>query len=564
MKFSAMPYQRPDLVSLDAEFDKLLTDLNSASSATEQLEAVQAIQVFFNHLQTLQTLVSTRHEIDTRDKFYDEEQSFFDEVSPRFVEMQNRYYKALLAASQRTALENHYGPHLFRLAELTLESFSPAIMDDLAEENRLTSRYLKLLAGAQIEFDGQTLNLSQLDSYAESVDREQRWAAVAAKFAFFAEHETELDEIFSELVTVRDRMAKKLGFENYIPLGYRCMNRTDYGAKEVASFRAQVLRDLVPLATSLRKRQAERLGLDQLYFYDEKLAFLSGNAKPQGNPEWILDRGKRMYKELSEESNEFFQVMVDQDLLDLVAKEGKAGGGFCTFIPDYKVPFIFSNFNGTAGDVEVLTHEAGHAFQTYRSRNMPAPEYYFPTMDACEIHSMSMEFLTWPWMQLFFEGETEKFMFNHLAEALLFIPYGVTVDHFQHWVYENPTASPAERKAEWRRLEKLYTPSRVYDKMDYLERGGFWMRQSHIFSSPFYYIDYTLAQTCALQFWDDARKDAKEAWERYLGLCDLGGSLPFTELVAAAGLRNPFEKGCLASVIPAARDFLDQIDDSKF
>ncbi len=563
MKFQDLVYERPVADEINNAINAQLMFFKLAKNAPTQEVVITEINKIFNQIDTMRALVSIRHTMDTRDSFYEEEQDFFDNFSPKVSEWQNKYYKSLCTSRFRKELEKTYGKHLFKLAEMSLEAFSPEIMDDLAEENTLTSRYAKLLASAQINFDDKILNLAQIDPYTQSPDRVVRKSAVEAKFNFFQGNETELDEIFSALVTVRDRMAKKLGYKNFVALGYKRMLRTDYGAAEVEQFRNQVKRDLVPITKKLRKRQSKRLGLKTLAFHDEGISFLTGNAIPQGNSEWILENGKKMYDELSPETSEFFKVMTEQNLLDLVAREGKSGGGYCDFLPDHKVPFIFSNFNGTAGDIEVLTHEAGHAFQAFRSRNLPVPEYYFPTMESAEIHSMSMEFLTWPWMKLFFGPQTEKFKFNHLTEALLFIPYGVTVDAFQHWVYENPEATPTERKAQWHALEKIYLPARNYDGIDYLERGGFWMRQAHIFEAPFYYIDYTLAQTCALQFWDAAQKDSTNAWKRYLALCDLGGSKPFTDLVKSAGLNNPFEEGSLAAIIPTIQDYLSQVNDSK-
>jgi len=318
---------------------------------------------------------------------------------------------------------------------------------------------------------------------------------------------------------------------------------------------------IVPLATKLYERQADRIGVDELKFYDQSLNFLSGNATPKGSPEWIIENGKKMYAELSPETDEFFKYMTEKHLLDLEAKKGKETGGYCTFIDNYDSPFIFSNFNGTSGDIDVLTHEAGHAFQVYSSRNIGIPEYVWPTHEGAEIHSMSMEFFTWPWMELFFEDDTEKYKFAHLSSGLLFLPYGVAVDEFQHVVYENPEMTPAERKAEWKRIEKTYLPMRDYDGNPYLEAGSIWQRQSHIYEVPFYYIDYTLAQICAFQFWKRSFEDRDSAWEDYLHLCKLGGSKPFTELVKEANLLSPFEDGCVESVVGTIEAWLSSVDD---
>ncbi|MGE5702539.1 MAG: M3 family oligoendopeptidase, partial [Clostridia bacterium] len=366
-----------------------------------------------------------------------------------------------------------------------------------------------------------------------------------------------------ELVKVRTKIARALGYENFVQLGYARMHRSDYNSEMVANFRRQVKEYIVPIATSLKERQRIRIGLDELKYYDEKFSFKTGNPAPKGDPDWIIANGKKMYAELSPETEEFFTFMMENELMDLVSKKGKAGGGYCTYINDYQAPFIFSNFNGTSGDIDVLTHEAGHAFQVYASRQNILPEYTFPTSEACEIHSMSMEFLTYPWMHLFFEEDVEKYKFSHLSDALEFIPYGVSVDEFQHFVYENPDATPAERKAAWREIERNYLPHRNYDESDYLERGGFWHQQSHIFNIPFYYIDYTLAQICAFQFWKRSNEDSKQAWADYLALCKEGGSKSFLELVKDAKLTSPFEDGCVASVTGFIESYLNQVDDTK-
>jgi len=324
-----------------------------------------------------------------------------------------------------------------------------------------------------------------------------------------------------------------------------------------------VEKHIVPIASQLKERQQKRIGVDRLTYYDEPFNFQTGNPSPKGSPQWITENGQKMYDELSPETGRFFSFMVENNLMDLVAKKGKASGGYCTYIEDYKAPYIFSNFNGTSGDIDVLTHEAGHAFQVYSSRHFEIPEYYWPTYEACEIHSMSMEFFTWPWMELFFKEDSDKYKFAHLSDALLFLPYGVSVDEFQHWVYEHPEATPVERKQQWREIEKKYLPHKDYDGNSYLEAGGFWQRQGHIYNDPFYYIDYTLAQICAFQFWKRSRENREASWEDYLKLCKLGGSLPFTELVKEANLISPFEDGCVQSIVGEIEAWLNSIEDNK-
>ncbi len=563
MSFENYIYTRPNLEEVQTKFDAALARFQNAATVEEQSKAIDEINQLRNDLGTMFNLCYIRHSIDTNDEFYKAEQDYMDEIQPEFEGLVTKFYQALVDSKFRAELEEKWGPQVFALAEGQLKTFKPEIVPLLQKENRLSTEYTKLIASAKIEFDGEERTLAQLEPFTQSTDRDERKRASEAKFSFFAEHQEDLDRIYDELVRVRTEIAQNLGFKNFVELGYYRMARTDYNAEMVANFRHQVKDFIVPIATKLRERQRERLGLEQLTYYDENFIYQTGNAVPKGSPEWIMENGQKMYEELSSETGEFFRFMLENNLMDLVAKKGKAGGGYCTYIENYKSPFIFSNFNGTSGDIDVLTHEAGHAFQVYSSRQFEIPEYYWPTYEACEIHSMSMEFFTWPWMELFFKEDTDKYKFSHLSDALLFLPYGVSVDEFQHWVYENPQARPDQRRLQWREIEKKYLPHRDYDGNEYLENGGFWQRQGHIYNSPFYYIDYTLAQICAFQFWKRSREDQQAAWEDYVKLCKLGGSMSFTRLAEAANLISPFESGCVESVVNEIENWLNSVDDKK-
>jgi M3 family oligoendopeptidase len=561
VKFNEYEYKRPDMEAVKKKFAEALERFSKAENVKRQSEAMDEINEIRNNVSTMFNICYIRHSIDTNDDFYKAENDYLDEIAPEVEELVSHYYKELVYSKFRADLEEKWGKQLFALAEAQLKTFSPEIIPLLQKENKLSTEYTQLIASAKIMFEGEERTLPQLQPFAESPDREMRKKANEAKNGFLADHEQKLDEIYDQLVKVRHEIAKKLGYNNFVELGYYRMARTDYNAEMVANFRRQVEEYIVPLASKLRERQRRRIGLDELKFYDEGFEFKTGNAVPKGEPEWIIENGKKMYAELASETKEFFEFMTENQLLDLVSKKGKAGGGYCTFIEDFKAPFIFSNFNGTSGDIDVLTHEAGHAFQVYSSRKFEIPEYYWPTYEAAEIHSMSMEFFTWPWMELFFEEDTEKYKFSHLSSGLLFLPYGVAVDEFQHFVYENPEAGPKERKSAWREIEKKYLPHRDYDGNEYLENGGFWQRQGHIYGSPFYYIDYTLAQMCAFQFWKRSREDRKSAWADYLKLCQLGGSKSFLGLVEAAHLQSPFEDGTVESVVGVIDEWLKNVDD---
>jgi M3 family oligoendopeptidase len=558
MTFTDFSYRRPDMSAFSKHFRQLLTEFREAASAEYQQHAFQQINEARNEFLSMYNLCYIRHTVNTLDPFYEAENNFFDQHLPDFEALNFEFYQGLTKAAFRPQLEDTWGPQLFRIAECNLKTFHPDIIPDLQEENTLKSAYLKLKATAAITCQGNTYNLSSIIKLETDPDRHTRQEAADSKWAFFDHHQQEFDRIFDQLVSVRHRIATRLGFNNFTELAYARMLRTDYSPNDIAAFRAQIRSAIVPLASRLFEQQRQHIALDTLRYFDEEFKFPEGNPKPQGDEAWIVQQAADMYRELSPETHAFFSLMQEQQLMDLPARPGKAPGGYCTFINQPGLPFIFSNFNGTSGDIDVLTHEIGHAFQVFSSRHIGINEYNWPTYEACEIHSMSMELFTYPWMDRFFGPDTDNYRYSHLAAAICFLPYGCAVDEFQHLVYEHPDWSPQQRHQAWLQLEKTYLPHRNNEGNKFLESGGFWLKQNHIFASPFYYIDYVLAQICAFQFWIRDRNNHHEAWSDYLRLCREGGRLPFLQLVELAGLQSPFQHGTVEQVAQAVAQWLDE------
>lgn len=561
-----MHYIRPDIAEVEKEMRELINKFINAASFVEADQLMNSINIIRNEFDSMKIIAFINYSNDTNNKNFIAEQDYFDNNYPLFNDFVFNYYKALTGSSFKKELTEKYGNHLFEIADISLKSFCHEIIEDMQKENHLCSEYVKLKASAKINFDGKELNLQELEPYMESVDRDIRHKAFIAYWKFFDDNSKVLDEIFDKLVYLRHDMAIKMGYKNYKELGYARMKRMDYNEIMVTGFRNDIKKYIVPLAEKLRVKQSKRLGFDKLMVYDLFLQFISGNATPKGDPVWVVEKGKIMYDELSAETREFYDFMFDNELMNVFSRKGKADMGYCEYIPKYKSPYIFANMNGTDDDITVLTHEAGHAFQAYESRNFQFKEYTEPTMETAEIHSMSMEFLTYPWMNLFFENETDKFKFSHLNGTVNFLPYGVMVDEFQHWVYENPSAKPSERNTKWRELEKIYMPHLNYGEIDYLEKGGRWQKQGHIYEMPFYYIDYCLAQVCAFQFWSKAIHNENGEFEtvmkKYTELCGKGGSKPFLELVKETDLRSPFDENVVKNLSEEIEEYIDSVDDS--
>lgn len=564
MLFSEITYQRPDLTHYEETFQQANQQFAEAADYPAAKKALEKLNHLRGEMAKNMKLAYIRHSIDTKDRFYRAENDFWDHHAPLVDQIHNHFYASLLASSFRKQLEADFPATLFLFAEDQLRLLDDSVIELKQQENEAVSQYTQLIASAELEFDGKKCTLSELSAFFTDPVRETRKAAQKIHESFFVTHEQEFDDIYDRLVSLRHQQAKKLGFSNYVEYGDRLMNRWSYDRSQLHDFRQFIIDKVVPINQKLYQRQKDRLGIKALLHYDLPLVYPDGNPRPQGNGEALVEGARSMYHELSDETGSFFDSMTQQNLLDLASRPGKQSGGYCEFIDEVQMPFIFANFNGTSDDVDVLTHETGHAFQSYLSRWIEEPELVFPTSDTAEIHSMSMEFLTWPWMDKFFGADCKKYKFAHLSSALQFLPYGALVDHFQEEVYLHPEWTSTERKECWQELEKKYCPERNYQESEALDRGIYWYRQGHIFEVPFYYIDYTLAQVCALQFWH--RKIVKNdptTWEDYLAICRIGGSKTFLETVALGNLASPFDREKMTELLEAVDTYLADISESE-
>ncbi len=544
VKFSEMPYRRPDMEGLKKVIADATDKILNAKSYDEVKEAYFSVQKMEDEEMTFYSIAHVRHTMNTTDEFYDKEIEWLQEAGARMIPVENAFTKSLTASPFRKDFEAEFGDQLFKLFDASLLTSDERIVEETIKIGELTQEYSKTAAQANTEFKGEKRNFYGLLKFMESTDRSERKAAFEAWASLYKEISPKLDDQYSKLVALRDTEAKKMGFPTYTEMAYVNRKRFDYTKEDAARFREQIRTVVTPAVAKIRERQRERLGVDKLRYYDEALKFPEGNANPIGTTEELVEKARQMYVAMSPETGEFFNFMKDYELFDLETRPGKHMGGYMTAFESYKAPFIFSNFNGTSADVDVLTHEAGHAFQGYMAmRNIKIINLTGSTAEVNEIHSMSMEHFAYPWMESFFGGNAEKYRISHLIGAIETIPYLVSVDEFQHRVYEKPDMDAIERRHVWREIEKKYMPWRDYDGNEFLEEGGFWMQKQHIFLYPFYYIEYALAQICAFQYYGRMKEDRTKAWNDYLNLCKAGGTKGYFDLLKIGNLMNPFEEG---------------------
>ncbi len=563
-KFDQVKIETPNKEEIIAAIDEIDKRLTGAKNKDEAIKAVKDYFTLSDDIGTVFNLVGIRHNIDTRNEEYSKLNDLIDLIGPEISEASNKVDNDLYNSKYRKDLEDKFGKLLFEETALSMKTFSPEIVPMLIEENKLVSEYINLMAGALIDYEGKKLSIPQMGKYTSSSDRKVRAEANKLVWAFYAENDQKIGDIYDRMVKVRTKIAKTLGYDNFLQLAYDRMGRLDWTPKDASSYRQKILDYIVPLSENICKAQKERLGFGKdTKYYDYAIFYKSGNPTPKGKPEELVAAAQKMYAELSPITEKYFDFMVEHNCLDLVAKPGKAGGGFMCYVSGLKTSFIFANFNGTGADVDTLTHEFGHSLQGFLGGDQEVPAYRNPGMECCEMHSMSMEYLTYPWMKYFFKQDTDKYKYQHLCDAITFIPYGCIVDGFQTYVYENPDITHEERKAYWRKLEKAYLPHKNYAGNEFLESGGWWMRQHHIFENPLYYLDYTIAQVVSLEFFNESRVDPKKAFDKYIAFDKLAGTLPFRALLKKADIANPMDGDTLKDVSQQIMDYLGQFNPSE-
>lgn len=557
-KFSEIPYSGVDMEKAREDMKAYIQNLKEAKTYEDMRALFLEQKKQADSRDTMITIASIRNTIDTNDEYYDKETRYFNEEEPKLELLRREEERVILQSPWRSRWEEEFGTFYMKTMEANQRLSDPAIVPNLVEEGNLSQKYGRLTAGAAAKFRGETCNFYGLLKHMQSTDRQERKEAMTVWADLYESIAPGLDHIYDKLIKERTDMARKMGFDSYIEYAYLRRGRYDYDQKDAERFRSQVREVIVPLCQRLREEQARRLGVETLYYYDEPLMFPQGNAVPLGDRQQLVEKARKMYRELSPETGEFFDFMTEYQMFDLDTRPGKRGGGYCTYLPDDMSPFIFSNFNGTSADVDVLTHEAGHAFQAYTAaRNVKLSDMVFSCNEVAEIHSMTMEYFVHPWMELFFGDKADDYRYAHVVESLEAVPYMVCVDEFQHRIFENPSMTAMDRRKLWRELEKTYLPWRNYDGNPFLEGGGFWMQKQHIFLFPFYYIDYALAQMGAFQFYGRMKQDREQAWKDYCRLCRAGGSLGYFDLLKLADLDNPFEEGTVKKIIDSLKDELE-------
>ena len=509
-------------------------------------------------------LASFAYSCDTSDPDREAAQLRFGaEISPKAREQRVRLQERLVGLGYvRPDLET-----MVRRFRNQSELFNDANVPLMAEESRLVTVWSKVNGSMTVRWDGEEKTPAQLLPFLEDTDRAVRERAFKLRARPYIEHHDRLSEIFDQLYDVRERIARNAGLANYRDYAHREKNRFDYSPDDCFRFHDAVEQAVLPAVRRIHERRRKRMGLASLRPWDT-------TSDPQGRPPLkpfrditqLIERTSDVFARVDPQFHDYFQRMADAGLLDLDNRKGKAPGGYCQTLAFRKMPLIFMNAVGVDGDVRTMLHESGHAFHSFEASGLPLLFQRHPGSEMAEVASMSMELLAAPYIGrdnggYYTEQEARRSRVGLLEGIVLFFPHCASVDAFQQWAYVNEEGRDvAARDAKWLELRRRFEGESVdWTGLD-AERTARWYQQPHFFGSPFYYIEYGIAQLGALQVWRNSLRDRGAAVAAYRKALALGATQPLPRLFEAAGARLVFDSAGMRELISLAEEEIAKLE----
>ena len=558
-KFSELKLAKTDLRVYMDIFEDATRRIEEATDGADVVQIILELDEMTRRADDLVRLAHIRSTIDTKDPVYQEQLAWLGENMIYYDQAVMDFKDAVYNSRFREYLEGVLGSAYFISADIERQTFSEDCIGLYQKEVELYTEYLTIMGSAEVDILGEKRNIAQLKLLFTHDDREVRRSAFKALSQVLEENESRLEELWGELIKVRDEHGKKLGYNNFIPVGYLHNQHIHYSPADIEVFRKQVVEEIVPLCEKIYEAQRKRLGVDEFMSYDEKAVFYGGTARRIGDDEYVIEKARAMYNDISQEAGEFIDYMLTHELFEYKERPGKEAGGYGTMLLSYKAPFVFTHFDGSIADFNVITRDLGEAFVRYKaSRTQPIKEYYSATSDVMEIYALSMDQFADSYVEDFFGDDADKYRLYSLQDIITFIPIGCAVDEFQHICYENTDLTPKERALEWRKLEKKYMPWRKYDNDEFMERGGYFYSIQHIFVYPFYYIDYALARVHALEMKKKYAVHPEVTWQNYMDLIAQGGRVGYAEVVNKLGLTPLFQDGAVAKATSYAKAVMNE------
>ena len=450
----------------------------------------------------------------------------------------NEYFKCLVNYQYKDELINYIGKRNYEIASNQSIIVSNDISNLKINERQLCMEYRKTLMSLKFMFNDKEMNLLGLSSYYNVNDEKLRKSSYDKKYEILESLEEELDIIFDKLVKIRTEIASKLKFNSYTDLCFVKMNRIGYTYADLDLLKENVRKYIVPILNTLKEYQKERLNVSNINYYNKNYLFNDGNAQVKISLEEITSNISKILHKYNDKVGLMFDTMLKEGLIDLENRENKSNGGVTTYLPDYKMPTFIKKYMNLEANVTSIFHETGHSIQLYLSRNLLFHENRWPTFDICEIHSTSLEFLMYPFLNMFSKEDENKYKIRHLTSVVSLIVSMCISDDFQKYVYDNPNISIDDRKEYWLYLINKYG---IKDNThSYFDKGIEWQADINRIDDPFYGIDYAISNICALSFYDRVNNDVESAFSDYFDLCSKGNTLSLKRIIKKYKLNNPF------------------------
>ncbi|HEX2523572.1 MAG TPA: M3 family oligoendopeptidase [Terriglobia bacterium] len=486
---------------------------------------------------------------------------FLEEISEKVKAADNRLKRLYLASPARPLLAREKYFIIDRSSQNDVDLFREENVPLETEESKLSQSYQQLMGSLTVQFEGKEQTLQQMGRYQEMPDRllrEAAWKAVVAQRLVESE---KLEQIFNDLLFVRQKISANAGFASYRDYAFRRLERFDYTVDHCLRFHDGVEAAVVPVVRRIEQRRAKDLGLARLRPWDMNVDPLNrAPLKPFTEARELVDGCLRITERVDSRFGGFIQTMRDLELLNLESRKGKAPGGYQSSLAEARLPFVFMNAVGLDGDVRTLLHEAGHAFHVFATQEEPIGHYRQAPIEFCEVASMSMELLGGEYLSVFYPNpeDLDRSRKKHLEAVIDILPWIARVDAFQHWVYTRPNHTVDERRAYWVELHQRFGGIEDWSDFEHAQATS-WHRQLHIFELPFYYIEYAIAQLGALQVWINSKKDFRAAVADYWSALQLGGSRPLPELFARAKVKFDFGPSALEPLMAAVEAELQKL-----
>lgn len=475
---------------------------------------------------------------------------FVEQVEPQLKKVGFELDKKIVGSPHASRLNQERYGVLLRNLKADVDSFREANIPLQTEETRLATQYEEICGAMTVMFRGDEKTLPQMGKYLEETDRstrEEAWRLIAERRIQDRER---LDDIFDRMVKLRHQMALNAGFSNFLEYAFVRKHRFDYTPADCEAFHRGAEQVFVPMLRQLNAERSRELKIDRLRPWDLAVD-VKGRPplRPFEKPGELVEKTSRLFHRMDKSLGSMFDTLRSGDCLDLDSRKGKAPGGYQQNRDRQRRPFIFMNAAGLQRDLETMVHEAGHAFHSMLCKDDPIVDYRHSPLEFAEVASMSMELLCFPYLEEFYsESEAARAKRGHLEDLAKMVPWIATIDAFQHWIYKNPNHTRAQRQAYWLELDRRFGSALDWTGLESY-RESLWHRQLHVFTVPLYYIEYGIAQLGALQLWLHARRNERQALQRYREALSLGGSRPLPELFNAAELKFDFSPATMRELI---------------